>query len=83
MERAYYIVRNSKLRDDAIKIDEQKRKREKNNYNRLKDLSIKFGCDENQYYSDSNGNITALMFTDKTKPIDKYLWKQVDNANVH
>jgi hypothetical protein len=81
MERAYYIVQNSKLRDEAIYIDEQKRKREKDNYNRLKDLSSKFGCDENQYYSDRKGNITALMFPDKTKLIDKHLWKQVDNTN--
>jgi hypothetical protein len=79
MERAYYIVRNSKLRDDAIKIDELQRKRKEDNYNRLKELSSEFGCDEKQYYSNRYGNITALVFTDKTKPIDKHLWKQVDN----
>jgi len=80
MERAYYIVRNSKLRDDAIKIDEQKRKRKTDNMNRLKELSIKFGCDEKQYYSNSNGNISALMFADNFK-VNKNLWKQVDNTN--
>ncbi len=81
MERAYYIVRHSKLRDDAINIDELKRKREEDNYNRLKDLSSKFGCDENQYYSNRYGNITALVFADKTKPIDRTIWKEVDKTN--